>query len=329
MILIPKYFDIEIPKPVPMQYGLRGEFKITMRDANGRFLYETDWIKNLITNQGLDHIGGSGFTTKAYVGSGNTPPAVTDVQLDNLLGESSGFYGGTSGTGQGNSGAPDYEFWTKSGYRFGTGVGTGTIAEIGLGPSGSPTSLGTRALVTPTVVKNADQIMDLTYKLIGRMTLTDVTGVVTITGENYDFTARPYRAEQTGAYMDRATLGGLHVSSAPLQAITGVGPPDTGFDYSKFGNPPGGITIQPYTPGSYTRRTDFWFSITMANLSGGEINTCWFNGNWQNQYGFGPGANVYSPGFQVEYVKQVGGGGILKNSDQTFSIGASVSWARI
>jgi hypothetical protein len=80
--------------------------------------------------------------------------------------------------------------------RFGAGVGTGNVNEIGWSAnnlttpiSGSP-NLCIRHLTPETIVKGATDILDIWYKPYWYFDITDGTGSIALGGQTYDWTAR-------------------------------------------------------------------------------------------------------------------------------------------
>ena len=196
---IKKYRDISMRDGIPkISMGVGGEFKYVLRDANGRFLYETDWKKNIITNYGLSNM--SDWSTNSgymYIGDSAAAPAFTDTALFGLLAGPVSFSGTTNVI---SAGIPDYEWYSIRSAHFGVGVGTGTIQEVGIGASGSQVSntLFIRSAVNPGIVKNADQILDVYYRFYIYPGLIDTTGTVTIDAQDYNWTSRFGRLD--GAY---------------------------------------------------------------------------------------------------------------------------------
>lgn len=156
---------------------MKGMFKIEATNVTtGVKRVVADWFDNLITDQGLDYPGGGGsyaggntpYVLFCHLGSGNTPPAVTDIGLDAVVGS-------VNGGNLQNSTSETSEpwFWTQTRvYRFAAGVATGTLAEIGVGHSNDNVSLFSRALIldgigNPTTINiDANEILDVTYKLL-------------------------------------------------------------------------------------------------------------------------------------------------------------------
>jgi hypothetical protein len=194
MICIPKYSEIHGDVPIPAT-GIQGEYRIEKYDENGQLLYDTGWIKNLITDYGMAAMtDDAGFSAYFYTGSGTTPPQVTDTQMESFLAPSNV----SQGSSEWNSVpvAPDYEKWNQQTKRFGAGVGTGVVSEVGIG--GNTTSIGElfcRQLVTPPVNKSANQILDVTWRITKYPNLVDVNGTATLDGVLYDTVVRPLNVD--------------------------------------------------------------------------------------------------------------------------------------
>lgn len=163
------------------KFKCAGRYKIQVRKAeSGVICHETPWFDNLITDNGLDMMWappGGAFGIRymvpaCYVGSGNTPPAVTDSTLVALVagvGSSSGEWAqGSSVFVEEAGGIPAY--WRQTWkYRFGTGVAAGNLSEVAVG--WTSTNLFSRALIVDgagnptTITVLADEVLDVTYEL--------------------------------------------------------------------------------------------------------------------------------------------------------------------
>src|SRR5690606_6761854 len=118
-----------------INFGVAGRFKLITHKADaegnpikGTSRERTGWVKNLITNRGMDALGdaatdGHSFGRCCRVGSGNTAPAFTATQLVSPLATALAF-SGTSGRALAAS--PRY-IWKRTTFRFAAGVATGNI----------------------------------------------------------------------------------------------------------------------------------------------------------------------------------------------------------
>jgi len=332
MILLPKYKDLYTNKPINMGMVYKGEIKITMRDANGKYLYETDWLPNVITDVGLDNVAihGSSMWQNCYLGSGNTPAAFTDTALATYMGQANG--SGAPATTTGSNGAPNYEVYEIRGYRANAGVATGTIQEIGFGNIN--TNLSVRSIISPGIVKANDQIMDITHKrwFWRDLVTSDLTGTLDISGVTYDWILRA--AEVAVGYAEGFASAGnfsnTYFCYGELKAASVTGGASvikTSYIYRN-----GGVTAA-YTPGSYTRNNTTYLGIDNGNHVSGIRTVEWTDG-CQNILDFALGAFMRNPGFACSFYSQadggIGGGGsaIMKTSDETFNISATRSWRR-
>lgn len=165
--------------------SLHGEYNFA-RYKKGILVYETGFFPNLITDTGLDMLGGvaAGVTTPSdwhvymQLGSGNTPPAVTDSALSEWrvgLAEPSVF---TSSIDTTNNWLVGTKVWT-----FPEGTASGVIKEVGIGAAAQG-ALFSRALIKDldrldtTFVVLPDEELVVTYRLYLKQTQVDVVGVV-------------------------------------------------------------------------------------------------------------------------------------------------------
>ena len=72
---------------VSIHFGLAGRYRFTVRDGKTLAIKtETPWIDNIITDIGLNRVGsGSTFASSIQVGSGSTPPATNNTQLQTYI----------------------------------------------------------------------------------------------------------------------------------------------------------------------------------------------------------------------------------------------------
>ena len=257
--------------------GISGEYRVVVNRADGTAT-DTGWFKNLILDQGLDRFGNSGGNVVynyARVGTGVSTPVATQTQLDSQLAVSAG--GGAAGA-TANEGAPLYRTTLTHTYAFAQGAVVGNITEIGIGWATTGATLFSRALIldnlgSPTSITLValDQLT-VYYRLRIVPTLTDATGSVTIASTNYNFTVRVASVASFGqnqyAYSsaDYWTAGAgstTYGAGATLQGVTAYGPSGsaTGTD--------GTVSASGYTAGTYYRDSNFSWSISAGNATGG------------------------------------------------------------
>lgn len=182
---------------------MSGRFRLESfkRDSKGRkhsVRELTDWFPNIITNSGLDYVATHyGWCNYAFVGTDNTTPAATDLELGNRIAVSS--QGSQNGTSTVLGVSPYYSERTVV-RRFGEGVAAGNLSEVGLGWSSSALEpIFCRALILDgggnptTITVLSDEYLDVYYEIRYYPIITDVTGTVVFTGNiggSYDYIFR-------------------------------------------------------------------------------------------------------------------------------------------
>lgn len=198
-----------------------GRYRLGVQRPNGLLRMRTPWFDNLITDAGLDRLGG--FTTDVLtycqVGSGTAAPTTSDTSLGGLIGATAS---ATTLKGAG-SGTPYYGFWRRT-YTFASGAATGDVAEVGVGWSAAG-GLFSRARVTDldgapaTVRVLADESLIVVYECRCYTAQQDRSGSIVLDGATHAYTIRACQA-------DMATTG----SGAPGWYV----PADTGFNMKQF-----------------------------------------------------------------------------------------------
>lgn len=183
-------------KPFHPRMQAWGEVKLVLRDLNGRFLTETPWGPNLLTNTGVSNRLSAGTSTSswnhAHISSDATPPLTTDSSLAGWMGS------GTALDGTKANELPtalnSYTAWVQEAWRiYG---GTGTIQKIGISGSSSNSGMIIIAPVTVPLAKTADQVVDVYHRMHQQYDTTDQAGVVNIAGDDFNYKAGMYRLEQ-------------------------------------------------------------------------------------------------------------------------------------
>jgi hypothetical protein len=115
--------------------GIAGRYKLEVY-RKGILIEQTPWFDNLITDEGLDYIGGSYSTVaRCVVGTGNTTPTYADRTLVNQVAVSNSHVRvGGAVEHFVNTSNPDL-YYTYSIVRYGFAIGAvvGSIAEVGIG----------------------------------------------------------------------------------------------------------------------------------------------------------------------------------------------------
>lgn len=261
---------------IELQSQVAGYYKIEVTKPDGTKRVAADWFPNLITDIGLNRMGTrvshSSLMRGCFLGSGNTPPAVTDIQLVSLVGSVT--YPTTHSGGACSSVEP-YHTNIAFRWRFNPGVAVGNLSEVGVGETS--TLLFSRALildgngVPTTITVLPDEYIDVHYILRYYAPTADVTGTVDISGVTYD-------------YISRAA----NVTTLDYFGGYGWSPYNASMVYTPSGSRPGvsaedivAVTSKPYTTafgdeqsstyidGSLQADTVTPFGLTNGNIPGG------------------------------------------------------------
>lgn len=300
-------------------FGICGDYKLRILDGKTRAIkYESpDWIPNLITNLGMDRVGlgsGAAWANFCRIGTGTTTPAFTDTALVAQVASTSTLVGSVSNV---NAGAPNYETTSTATWEFAQGAVVGNMAELGLGWTASTANtLATRSRIldgggSPTTITvQASEILQVTYRLRSFPKITDDTGVVVISGVNYNYTARLSSAGNArGLQATNGPLTGLSSANAYNGALGAITAAPSGTTTSLTTG-----ALAAYTNGNFYREHTVTAALAVGNLSGGitAISMSYLggaSGTWAtHQIGFSPA--------------------IPKDNTKTLSLTFRTSWAR-
>jgi len=268
-IWVPRVKIIEPNDPVDMKTGMRGFYRMRAMRPDGRIRPLTDWFPNLITNAGLNLIGSSAsWLTACQVGSGTTPPSVSDTVLANRIAGTSNRISSQSSA----IGTPPYYATRTITYEFGQGAAAGNLTEVGVGNSTSGPTLFSRALILDgegqptTITVLPDEFLQVDYQLRIYPPLDDVQGQVTISGNTYNYTLRAAQAGLAsiwGLGQSGARAGGDFCDayeSDTLGPITGL---ISGNSSSVF------PSNSSYSPGTYYREFSAQWGLSQGNFATG------------------------------------------------------------
>lgn len=310
---------------------MQGYYKLVVTKADGT-KYETEEFPNLITNVGMNSFGEDYIDnlTAAYVGTGSTIPANTDVDLTSILARTRTIIGGTGWSVQPSE--PYYTSTTRV-HQFDPGSVVGTITEVGIGWY---TQVGlvytyylfSHALIldgegNPTsITLTSEDTLDIIYTVKVYPPASDTTGTVVLNGITYNWTSRIYKASETDYYnyygnwllpggslcaKDTDIWGNLYLYKQAM--LYNAGSLTTNQTDTVTGSP---VTVTmtgaAYVADSYSRDVTFAAGLTQGNLSGG-IKTITF----------GAGFGAYQIGFTPN---------IPKDGTCTLTLTFTHSWAR-
>lgn len=174
-----------------------GFYKLEVLDADGNITRQTDWIPNIILDQGLLRMGtSSDYLNVCSVGSGTSVPQPNNTSLQTKIAQSSTVSDVVNGA---RAEAPFYAYSRRT-FTFAAGSVNGLVGELAVGWGGNAGQLFSRALTrnangTPQAITVlADETLRVTYEHRYYPMLSDTTGVLTISGPiggNYEYTIRP------------------------------------------------------------------------------------------------------------------------------------------
>lgn len=175
----------------------KGHYKLETLDANGNVTRSTDWMPNLILDQGLLRMGAnSDYLNVCSVGSGVSTPQSSNTSLQAKIAQSSTVSDVVNGA---QAEAPYYAYSRRT-FTFAAGSVAGLVGELAVGWGGNDGQLFSRALVRnangmpqaiPVLV---DETLRVTYEHRYYPLLTDATGVITISGPiggQYEYIIHP------------------------------------------------------------------------------------------------------------------------------------------
>lgn len=308
----------------------QGYYKLVIRGEDNKIRRETPWFKNLITDAGLNRLGTSGIINRAAIGTGTTPPSVTDTSLAALSAVTN--TGGAS-SATGNSGAPDYYSFRTVSYRFPFGTLNGNYTEVAVGWDASGFNAWSRSLIldgngNPTSISVAsNEALDVIYQLRNYPPLTDSTYELTIDGVTYTVVRR---AGAVTSYINwsisftsaaraiaRADSSGSQISAytGALAASTASQPSGSVVSNLSGGDP---VASYSYSNNSYEHSAEATIPTDKLNVSGGLIKTLVI------RHGARGGAGETMGTWWHEFTPA-----LPKDNTIQYTLTAKVSWGRL
>lgn len=263
-----------------------GRYKLETLDANGIVTLSTDWIPNLILDQGLLRMGAnSDYLNVCSVGSGITTPQPSNTALQTKIAQSST----VSNVVNGAQAEEPYYAYSRRTFTFTAGSVVGLVGELAVGWGGNAGQLFSRALVRnangmpQAIPVLADETLRVTYEHRYYPLLTDTTGVLEIAGViggQYEYIIRPSMVS-TGTQW---TAGNAQNNGSRLSVTAYNG------EISSITEQPSGnrLTMSGVTGTVSGTTATFAHSYENANLNvAGGIRSLMFamgNGAWQVQF---------------------------------------------
>lgn len=151
----------------------KGEFKVVLRDKNGKVTKETSWNNNLLLDKFFTSLNWGRY---CYVGTGSTAPLPTDTKMAALLGAPVSLHSiaGSAAIEAGGSDADGYTYVSGSSvFRWDIGTIVGNISEFGISDSSNTTTytLYVRSLIKDTngdpttITVTADDQLEIWWRL--------------------------------------------------------------------------------------------------------------------------------------------------------------------
>ena len=175
----------------------KGFYSLEVLDASGNVTRSTDWMPNLILDQGLLRMGANNdYLNVCSVGSGVSTPHPSNTALQSKLAQSST----VSDVVNGAQTEEPYYAYSRRTFTFTGGSVVGLVGELAVGWGGNAGQLFSRALVRnangapqamPVLV---DETLRVTFEHRYYPLITDTTGVLFISGAiggNYEYIIRP------------------------------------------------------------------------------------------------------------------------------------------
>lgn len=220
--------------------GVEGHYTIRAIRPDGKVRSELAF-PNLLTDLGLNVLGSDPSFVRMHLGTGTTPPDVSDTGLANFG------VNVIAASGSRTSGAetsPPYFGWSRYQWTSAVGGATGTWTEIGISNQNTNGNLRSRALIldsggnpTSFPVLSDEQFQGV-YEFRLYAPASDNTESITLSGTSYDATTRPLRvtlAEGVGGwaplvwktsslFIPSTASNGASPYTGGLAAVTAVSP---------------------------------------------------------------------------------------------------------
>ena len=271
---------------INMHTQSEGHYKIETIDANGKVTRSTDWMANLILDQGLLRMGANNdYLNVCSVGSGVSTPQPSNTSLQSKIAQSSTVSNVVNGA---QAEAPYYAYSRRT-FTFTAGSVVGLVGELAVGWGGNAGQLFSIALVRnangmpQAIPVLADETLRVTYEHRYYPMITDTTGVLNISGAiggNYEYIIRPSMVSTATHWVANAAQ-----NNGTSQLITAYNGEIGGITEQPSGNR---LTVSGVNGTVSDTTSIFSHSYENANLNiSGGIRSLMFamgNGVWQVQF---------------------------------------------
>lgn len=296
---IPKYTDLFIRDgKMSQKFGMKGEYRAVLTGEDGRLKSDTGWKDNTLLDRGLGIMRNQDPFQRMFLGDSDV---AVDITQTGILGATVGTYEylGSPSYAVIQPG-PTFERISIEQCIFSPGESTGTIKEFCLAQvnaTNAQTQGCVRVVLDTPIIKGAGDQLLIQHRMTVYPPAADVTGTITIGGDNpedYNYTMRCFKIDDyMTAHPDSFYwLGGGYGSAftGEISLNTGTGPAgvsigDCYTTPSQFGGIGG-------TLGSYYNETGYKFSVDQGNANGGSFRSYYnywhaASGNWGGQFRWG------------------------------------------
>lgn len=244
---------------------VQGLFKFEVRKANNDLVSETDFIPNLVLDQGLEVLGTHSPLEFCRVGSGVTTPQKSDIDLEHTIATTTSVPDSSTYITSGFNADEGY-VWTRKIFRFNQGQATGNISEVGVGGNNK---LFNRSLVKDssglfaTVTVMEDETLDVTVEIRSYLDQEAHTYNVLMSGINYTLRTEPLFEAGVTSYL---FSGGVYQQWPTAYAdgiASRVGRP--GRSIAGFTGTGASYSTREYVSGSKEKIFDCYWGLSAGN----------------------------------------------------------------
>jgi hypothetical protein len=289
----------------------------------GNIKHDSDWFPNLITNQGLDQMNDHRINVVTNVGTGSTPAAFTDIQMETFL--ASSWQDGAGNEVSTPSVAPNYEISTTTSARFDADEAIGLITEIALGndPVGADgTEIWNHVIIPTPVNKGADNILDVLFRVTYWPWITDVNSQSTVDAKVYNTITRGRHFPLTPG---SGTMECVYYPFSPKTSYASYNAYDGNIGATILDNTPSGAYSDPrpnFAVNELTYQIGTYYQdiVVFAGLEG-----WWLSNGIRSLVG---ALHVKNHGWQTQFNAVSDGGPIMKLDTQIMNFSWRYGWGR-